>query len=81
MAVAIKKHAGVDFDAHAPRCFMLEEVPKVTEAKIKTENIFVIKKVFNLVMTDPTGKQGVLIVWGHNAERVRKIIKYVYFTI
>ena len=53
---------------------MIEEVPEVTEAKIKTENIFVIKKVFKLVMTDPTGEQRVLIVWGQNAE-LRKFFK------
>ena len=69
----------VAFDDFYKRCFIIEEMTEVVDAKIKTDdpNVTVIKKVFNAMAVNPVGERRVGTVWNQNAIRVYKHFKYV----
>lgn len=70
----------INFDEYYKRCFIIEEMTEVVDAKIKTDdpNVTVIKKVFNCMAVNAMGERIVGTIWNQNAIRVAKHLKYVY---
>lgn len=79
----VNNRGSIPFDGQYKRCFIIEEMTDVIDAKIKTDdpNVSVFKKVFNFMMVDPMGERRVGSIWSHNAEKINKSLVYViYFT-
>ena len=71
------QHGSIAFDDHYKRCFIIESMTEVVDAKIKTDDphVTVIKKVYNVTTCNPVGDRIVGIVWNQNAIKVAKHIE------